>query len=168
MYKQIETERLLIRPIEITDSEFILNLLNSDGWLQFIGDSKIKNIEDAEKYIQRILDNQNYYYSVFELKETKQPIGIITYLFRDTQEFPDIGFARLPEYDKQGYTYEATNKYLEEIIKEQKVNKIIAITLPHNVKSINLIKRLGLKFENEFQNNAEILNLYSLTLSKLD
>jgi len=38
MYRQIETERLLIRPIKITDTSFILDLLNSDGWLQFIGD----------------------------------------------------------------------------------------------------------------------------------
>lgn len=72
MYRQIETERLLIRPIKITDTSFILDLLNSDGWLQFIGDRKVKNVDEAEKYIQNILDNEKFYYSVFELKESKQ------------------------------------------------------------------------------------------------
>ena len=164
MYRQIETERLLIRPIKITDTSFILDLLNSDGWLQFIGDRKVKNVVDAEKYIQNILDNEKFYYSVFELKESKQKVGIITFLYRDNQQFPDIGFAMLPEYDKKGYALEATKKYLEEIANEKKINKIIAITLPENSNSIRLIERLGLRYEGKFQDKSEILNLYSLTL----
>lgn len=164
MYRQIETELLLIRPIKITDASFILDLLNSDGWLQFIGDRKIKNLVDAEKYIQNILDNEKFYYSVFELKETKQKVGIITFLYRDNQQFPDIGFAMLAEYYKKGYAFEATKKYLEEIANEKKINKIIAITLPDNSSSIRLIERLGLRYEGKFQDKSEILNLYSLTL----
>ena len=164
MYRQIETERLLIRPINITDTSFILDLLNSDGWLQFIGDRKVKNVVDTEKYIQNILDNEKFYYSVFELKESKQKVGIITFLYRDNQQFPDIGFAMLPEFDKKGYAIEATKKYLEEIANEKKVNKVIAITLPDNSKSIRLIERLGLKYEDEIQDNSKILYLYSRTL----
>ena len=164
MYRQIETERLLIRPIKITDTSFILDLLNSDGWLQFIGDRKVENVKDAEKYIQNILDNEKFYYSVFELKESKQKVGIITFLYRDNQQFPDIGFAMLPEFDKKGYAIEATKKYLEEIANEKNINKVIAITLPDNSKSIRLIERLGLKYEDEIQDNTKILYLYSLTL----
>jgi [ribosomal protein S5]-alanine N-acetyltransferase len=164
MYRQIETERLLIRPINTSDKSFILNLLNTQGWLQFIGDRKVRDEIDAEKYIQRILDNKNFFYSVFELKNSKQPVGIITFLYRDNQQFPDIGFAMLPEFDKKGYAIEATKKYLEEILNEKKVNKIIAITLPDNSKSIRLLERLGLKYENEIQDNSKNLSLYSRTL----
>lgn len=164
MYRQIETERLLIRPIKITDTSFILDLLNSEGWLQFIGDRKIKSVVEAEKYIQNILDNEKFFYSVFELKETKLPVGIITFLYRDNQQFPDIGFAMLPKFDKKGYAFEATKQYLEEIANEKKVNKVIAITLPDNSQSIRLIERLGLKYEDEIQDNAKILHLYSRTL----
>jgi [ribosomal protein S5]-alanine N-acetyltransferase len=165
MYRQIETERLLIRPIKITDTSFILDLLNTDGWLQFIGDRKVKNAIDAEKYIQNILDNEKFFYSVFELKKAKQPVGIITFLYRDNQQFPDIGFAMLPEFDKKGYALEATKKYLEEILNERQINKVIAITLPDNLKSIRLIERLGLKYEDKFQDQSKVLYLYSLTLA---
>lgn len=168
MYKEIETERLLIRPIKITDTSFILDLLNSEGWLQFIGDRKVKNVLDAEKYIQNILENEKSFYSVFELRESKQPVGIITFLYRDTQKCPDIGFAILQEFNKKGYALEATKKYLEEIANEKKVNKIIAVSLPDNLKSIRLIERLGLSYEDKFQDKSEILNLYSLTLRKND
>lgn len=168
MYKEIETERLLIRPIKITDTSFILELLNSEGWLKFIGDRNVKNVLDAEKYIQNILENKKFFYSVFELKESKHPVGIITFLHRENQQFPDIGFAMLQKFNKKGYALEATKKYLEEIANEKKVNKIIAITLPDNLKSIRLIERLGLSYEDKFKDKSEILNLYSLTLRNGD
>ena len=164
MYRQIETERLLIRPIKITDKDFIFDLLNSKGWLQFIGDRKVTNINEAEKYIQKIIDNKNYFYNVFELKETKQQAGIITFLYRDNHQFPDIGFAMLPEFENKGYATEATKKYLKEIIDEKQINKIIAITLPDNLKSIRLIERLGFRYEDKFKDKSETLNLYSLVL----
>ena len=164
MYRQIESERLLIRPIKTSDKSFILDLLNTQGWLKFIGDRNVIDERDAEKYIQNILDNENFFYSVFELKDENEPVGIITFLYRDNQQFPDIGFAMLPVFDKKGYAIEATKKYLEEITNEKNVNKVIAITLPDNSKSIKLIERLGLKYESVIQDDSKILYLYSRTL----
>jgi RimJ/RimL family protein N-acetyltransferase len=54
---------------------------------------------------------------------------------------------------------------LEEIANEKKVNKIIAITLPENKKSIRLIEKLGLKYEYNYLDKTEMLNLYSLTFN---
>jgi RimJ/RimL family protein N-acetyltransferase len=93
------------------------------------------------------------------------PIGIITFLHRDNQQFPDIGFAMLPKFYNKGYAFEAASKYLEEIANEKKVNKIIAITLPENNKSIRLIEKLGLKYECNYVDKSEVLNLYSLTVN---
>lgn len=164
MYKQLETDRLLIRPIAISDSEFILALVNTPGWLQFIGDRSISNTHDAEQYIQRILDNQNFFYSVFELKETQQPIGLVTFLYRDNQEFPDIGFALLPQFEKNGYTFEAVRKYLDELIQQKISTTIIGITLPENENSIKLLKRLGLQFQRNFTQDNKELSLYAIAI----
>ena len=163
MYKEIQTERLLIRPIKLSDRDFIYSLVNTNGWLKYIGDRNIKNSGDAENYILKILENKNYYYNVFEIKETKEPIGIITFLKRDSQEFPDIGFALLPQYEKKGYTFEASKKYLNEIIALNLYKKIIGITLPENYNSIKLLQRLGLEFESNFTERNETLSLYAVT-----
>ena len=162
MYRQLETERLRIRPIALTDGEFIYQLVNTPGWLKFIGDRNVRSSSDAESYIRKILANKNYYYSVFELKNTKEAIGIITFLYRDNQKFPDIGFAMLDGYGKKGYAFEACRKYLDEIIRENIASKIIAITLPENSNSVKLIEKLGLKYESDFTDNAEVLQLYAL------
>ena len=166
MYINIETDRLIIRPINLTDSKFIIELVNSEGWLKFIGNRNISNDNDAEKYIQKILDSPNFYYSVFQLKTTKEPIGIVTFLNRSEQRFPDIGFAMLPEYEKNGYTLEASRKYLDEIIESNKYKNIIAITIPDNEKSIRLLMKLGLEYESDYIGDNKTLSIFSLNAEK--
>ncbi|SEC71647.1 Protein N-acetyltransferase, RimJ/RimL family [Maribacter dokdonensis] len=166
MYKNIETERLIIRPINLTDSKFIIELVNSEGWLRFIGNRNISNDDDAEKYIQKILDSPNFYYSVFQLKTTKEPLGIVTFLNRADHKFPDIGFAMLPEYEKNGYTLEASRKYLDEMIKSNRYENIIAITIPDNQKSIKLLMKLGLEYESDYVGDNDTFSVFSLNAGK--
>jgi len=167
MYRQIETERLRIRPITLNDKRFILALVNTKSWLQFIGDRRVKNEKDAEDYIKKIMDNDNIYYSTFEIKETRQPIGIITFIYRDNQIYPDIGFAMQPEFENKGYAFEACNEYINVVKNDLKEDKIIAITLPENTKSIKLLEKLGLKYEDNFIDNSQTLHLYSMPISNL-
>ena len=49
----IETERLLLREFQKGDDAFIFHLLNTPGWVQFIGDRHIKTLEDAQNYLQK-------------------------------------------------------------------------------------------------------------------
>jgi ribosomal-protein-alanine N-acetyltransferase len=163
MYRLIETERLLIRPITLEDKDFIFDLLNTNGWLEFIGDRNIKNTYDAEKYISGILSKNNTFYHVFETKENNMPIGIVTLLNRETQNYPDIGFAMLPKYAKKGYAYEASKNYLHQLANEKATNKILAITMPNNPNSIKLIEKLGLHYECTLTQHSEELHLYSIT-----
>ena len=161
MYVNIETERLAIRPINSADAEFILELVNSKGWIEFIGDRKVSNLSNAEKYIQKITDSPNTFYNVFELKESQKSIGVVTFLHRDDEEFPDLGFALLPEYEKNGFTYEASKAYLQELMRSGDVDKIMAITLPHNIKSVSIIKKLGFEFEGNRTKGADTLSYFS-------
>ena len=61
MNLNLETDRLYIRPLMIKDVDFIIQLLNSKGWIQFIGDRNVKDIKAANDYIQRILLNVMFY-----------------------------------------------------------------------------------------------------------
>ncbi|MHA8067322.1 GNAT family N-acetyltransferase [Aquirufa sp. ROCK2-A2] len=164
MNLSLETERLCIRPLMIKDIDFIIQLLNTKGWIQFIGDRNIKDVKSATDYIQRILSNDKFFYNVFEIKDTNTPIGIVTFLFRENHDSPDIGFAMLPQYAKKGYAFEATKTYLEEL-KRNRTGKIIAITKSDNENSIQLLKKLGLLFEKTHLENDEILEMYSTILN---
>ena len=48
----LETERLILRELTFDDVQFIISLMNSPGWLKYIGDRNIHTDEDAIKYIE--------------------------------------------------------------------------------------------------------------------
>ena len=66
---------------------------------------------------------------------------------RDTLPDADIGFAFLPEYWGQGYALEAAAAVLDHGNRQFGLERIVAITSPHNESSIRLLERMGLKFE---------------------
>ena len=76
----VETERLLLREFTLQDTAFIIELLNSPGWLQFIGDRNVKTHEQAVQYLQngplKSYAENKYGLSMVETKEGQKPIGM--------------------------------------------------------------------------------------------
>lgn len=147
----LESERLILREFNLGDARFIIDLLNSPGWLEFIGDRKIKTIKDAENYLLqgplKSYAQHGYGLYLVELKAGKVALGICGLLKRDFLTDPDIGFAFLPEHSGQSYAFEAAKAMMDHGYAVLKLNKIVAITEPHNVRSIRLLNKLGLHFE---------------------
>ena len=62
MKKRFTTRRLELNELTPHDAPFIQVLLNTEGWIRFIGDRNIKSVEDAGVHIQKIIDNTNVTY----------------------------------------------------------------------------------------------------------
>ncbi len=161
---EIITERLKLNLLTIDDHPFILQLLNSLGWLKFIGNRNVDDSAAAIQYIINILDNPDIIYLVVKLKNG--PIGIITFLKRDYLEHYDLGFAFLPDFTGQGYALEAARAALKHFSQKQGINQFQAITIAENNSSVNLLTKLGFIFDGEMQkpDDNNILRVYSLTL----
>jgi ribosomal-protein-alanine N-acetyltransferase len=146
-----KTERLVIRKFALEDAPFILELLNTKGWLEFIGDRNIKTLEDARNYIVNIpfymYEKLGFGPYLVKLKDADLPIGMCSLIKRDILEDVDIGFAFLPEYAGKGYAFEATLATLHYSKKILGIHRVIAITNSNNNNSIHLLKKLGLDFE---------------------
>ncbi|MEN9612765.1 MAG: hypothetical protein RLZZ628_3579, partial [Bacteroidota bacterium] len=134
---------------------------NTQGWLQFIGNRNVTTLEETKTYIQKMMDNPNIHYWVVRLNESSIPIGIVTFIKRDYLEYPDIGFAFLPQFGKNGYAHEATFAILNEIKKEKAPPQILATTLKDNLRSIQLLEKLGFQFEKAIQQADAELLLYA-------
>jgi len=162
----LETERLSLREFNTTDAAFIIQLLNSEGWLKFIGDRHIKTLEQAENYLtngpMKSYSVNGFGLSMVELKNTHTPIGMCGLIKRDNLPDIDIGFAFLEEFMGNGYAFEiaqATINFAKENLHKE---TILAITIPTNVRSINLLKKIGMKFEKNFtfEGSTEELMLF--------
>lgn len=170
MSKTYETERLIIKLVDIDDAEFLLKLLNTEKWLKNIGDRNVHNPEDAQKYVREKnlpqIERLGFGNAVVILKSNNEKIGTVGLYDREGIDGVDIGFAFLEEYEGKGYAYEGAKKIMDIGINEFDIKKVSAITLPENFSSIKLIEKLGLKFKEvvRIPNDDEDLNLYELTL----
>ena len=160
------TDRLILKPLELSDSPFIQELVNTKGWLTFIGDRNIKSNADAISYIQKIIDNNKLTYWVVQNSDNTK-IGVITLIKREHLPFYDIGFAFLPSFQGKGYAYEASKTVLEYIIDTTDYQAILATTIPGNKSSIKLIEKLGLSYYKTALQNDKEQSLYRLDLDKL-
>jgi len=170
MLKTYETERLIIKFVDINDAEFLMKLVNTEKWLKNIGDRNIYNLEDAETYVREKnlpqIERLGFGNCVVILKSSNTKIGSCGLYDREGIEGVDIGFAFLEEYEGKGYAYESAKKIMNVGINEFGLKKVSAITLPSNESSIKLIEKLGLKFKEAIRipNDDDELNLYELNL----
>jgi ribosomal-protein-alanine N-acetyltransferase len=167
MQNTITTERLSLNLLTLDDCDFILKLVNSNGWIEFIGDRNVHSNEDAIAYITKILNTQNVFYWVVKTKDKYIPIGIISFLKRSYFENFDIGFAFLSEYNGNGYAHEAAKEILSMVSKVPGYYPVLATTVPQNVNSIKLLTKLGLHFEKEIEVENQLLLIYSNSKTSL-
>lgn len=167
----LQTERLNLRKFRIDDTKFIIDLVNSPGWIEFIGDRNIKTLEEAKNYLDngpiKSYEVNGYGLSLVELKNEKGPIGMCGIIKRDNLENPDIGFAFLPDFIGKGYAFEIANATMSYAKEKLNLSIIYAITVSNNKPSINLLEKLGMKFIKLFclPNDDDELMLFSNTKS---
>jgi [ribosomal protein S5]-alanine N-acetyltransferase len=159
-----ETDRLEMHVASKDDAEFILELVNSPKWLQFIGQRNVHTIEDAEMYIEKRMVSQqkelgfsNY---IMVIRSSKQKIGTIGLFNRPGLEGIDIGFALLSQYESQGFALEAANKLKHIAINELNLSFLNAITTYDNLSSQRLLEKLGFEASGNYKYGEEELMLF--------
>lgn len=146
----IVTERLEITELSVYNAAFIIELLNSEGWLQYIGDRGVRTMDDAVAYLLngpiRSYEERGGGLWLVKLRDSNASIGMCGLLQREYLPHLDIGFALLPEYEGKGYAYEAARAVLQYAADNLKASTVAAIVTPGNEASLKLLQRLG--FEN--------------------
>ncbi len=180
--KILETERLLLRQMDsANDAEFIFALLNSPKFIEYIGDRGVRSVDEAavfieDRYRASYLEHGFGLY-VVELKggiadedtvlnsrvSAPTQIGICGFVKRDHLEFPDIGFAFLPEFEAKGYGFESASAVLNYGRETLGFSHVLAITSIHNDVSVRLLNRLGFVFDGLIESpDNEKLKLFLL------
>lgn len=172
--KILETERLILSRLSLTDKDFIFRLLNEESWKRFIGDKNIKTLADAENYILNVpvkmYDQYGFSLFLVSAKESGASIGLCGLIKRDGLDEVDIGFAFLPEYCGTGYAKESASAVIDYAQNTHGLNRLQAITVSYNLASKKLLESLGFQFRKiiQLEGDTEELELYELLLDSLD
>ena len=168
MLLALETARLTLRPIGLGDAPFLLDLLNEPSFLLHIGDKGVRTLDDARRYIE---DGPLASYARFgfglrlvQRRAGGEPIGICGLLKRDWLEDVDLGFALRPGFWGQGYAFEAASAVLAHERRPLGRRRIVAVTSLDNAPSIQLLSKLGFRFERvaRFTEGGEELRLFAI------
>ena len=162
-YTTFTTDRLYLRPTQAKDAAFILKLMNTPKWYQFIGDRNVHSIQDAKDYIaQRMtpqLERTGFSnYTVIRQRD-QLALGCCGLYDREGLEGVDIGFSFLPAYEGKGYAFEAAQCLQEAAFSVFNLPKVGAITMEENTSSIKLLHKLGLEFVKKIKLDADAQEL---------
>jgi len=154
-----ETIRTSIYELTLEDAGFIYHLLNSPGWIKYIGDRDVGSIVEAQIFIEnsflKAYQLGGYGYYIAKLKteigagKTNDAVGIAGFLKKDYLENPDFGFAMSPKFYQQGLGSEIGAAVLEFGQQQFDFKVLDAVTLQTNVGSQKLLERLGFVHQNE-------------------
>lgn len=150
----IDTERLHIRLPQQGDAPHIYDLMNSDGWIEHIGDRGIKELSDAERYIEHNLLGMYQEYGIclyaLVLRDSGVFVGLCGLLQRSFLDAPDLGFAILPQHYRNGYTEEAAKGVMLYGHNTLGYQSLYAYTSLENEGSQQLLTKIGFSDDGTF------------------
>jgi ribosomal-protein-alanine N-acetyltransferase len=151
----LETERLVLREVEDPDAAFMLELLNSPGFLENIGDRNVRDEDQARGFMEERLRGSYREHGfgmwVTVQKSDRRPVGLAGLVRREGLDVPDVGYAFLPRAWGQGYAQEAAAAVLAHAQGPLAIPKLAAITKPENFASMAVLKKIGFTFQGMIQ-----------------
>lgn len=156
----VETHRLSLRELEAgRDAAFTCELLNTPKFLQYIGDRGVRSVEQAAEFVETryraSYRRHGYGLYAVDVKAGGETAGICGFVKRDMFDFPDIGFAFLPNHESKGYGFESASAMLEYGRDTLGFSRVLAITSPGNDVSVKLLEKLGFEFKGLHQMSAD-------------
>jgi len=141
-----ETERLTLRHFTPDDAPLVLELLNDPLWIRFIGDRKVRTLDEARTYLEKPIDSYRAHgYGLYHVarRSDLEPIGMCGLVKRDNLPHADIGFAFLERFRGAGYALEAARGTLDHARDALGLERILAVVSPENLRSASLVAKLG-------------------------
>lgn len=150
--KKIETERLILRKLELSDVESVYNNWCSDKEVsKYVTWETHQSINDTTEYVKYKVDlyERNYRFDwVVVIKETNEVIGEIDAVKTSVNySLVELGYCFGSKYWNKGYATEALSavvKYLKEVAN---VEKITACHISTNPASGRVMQKAGMTYD---------------------
>lgn len=148
----IETERLILRKVELKDAEALSELLNDEKIQDFLaGIPENYTVEMAKDYIGNKMSkeylNKDFYDWGIEDKQTQKLIGrICVYKLDDERRMADLVWYISPAVRGKGFMTEA-GKAVVGFLQNIGFERIEAFANVENIASIKVMEKIGMQYE---------------------
>lgn len=140
---KLETERLILKPINESHVEDILKIRSNEVLNRFVKRIPPKNNYDALDFIltikKRVQNNETFYFGI-TYKNQQNLLGTIClYRFSEDRTEAEVGYELLPDYHRKGIMSEALSAVLNFGFNELNLQEILAFTNKFNKNSKGLL-----------------------------
>lgn len=144
-FKNLESERLLLRQITTEDINEIFALRSNPETMKYIPRPLVTTMEQAMEHIKMIQDkietNEGINWAI-TLKSDPKMIGIIGHYRIRWEHFrSEIGYMLLPEYHGKGIITEAIQLMIDFGFNEMNMHSLEAIIDPKNTASARVLEK---------------------------
>jgi ribosomal-protein-alanine N-acetyltransferase len=150
-FPSLETERLILRPLTLEDTDFVFRHFSDPAVTQYLLDEPpVTELAQAQEIIQFYLEPAGKTYNRWGLiqRSDQQLIGTCGYHKWDRRYFrAEIGYDLSPDFWGQGYMAEALRAIIQNGFEHMGLNRIDALVYIENNRSCRLLQRLGFKQE---------------------
>ncbi|HEU0152236.1 MAG TPA: GNAT family N-acetyltransferase [Arenimonas sp.] len=162
----IDTPRLRLSELDEGDAAFALELLNTEGFLQHIGDRGVRSLDDARRFL-REGPCASYAANGFGLwkvtrKSDGATVGMSGLVRRESLPKPDLGYAFLPAHAGQGLASEAGAAVLGHAFGVLRLAQVLAIVSPDNAGSVRVLQKLGMREWGLREFDGKMLRVFTL------
>ena len=162
----IETPRLLMRPYTEDDIQDAY-LMNLDPEVsRYTGDGGVHTFEEIDKIIRTSVLTDYKVHGFGRLavihKENNEFIGFSGLKYLPEFDEVDIGYRFKKAYWGKGIATEANLPFIDYGFQKLGLKKIIGLVFAENVASVNVLKKLGLSFLKQVEEEGEILDWYEI------
>jgi RimJ/RimL family protein N-acetyltransferase len=164
----IETERLILRELRITDLEGMFELDSDPEVHKYLGNRPVKNRAASEKILENVLNQYKERgigrWAVIN-KSTNEFMGWsglrlnTEYNMNGFTKYYDVGYRLIKRFWGHGYATESSKKAIDYAFNVLKLEVLYGITEIGNQASHNVLLKIGLKYIEDFYFEEEQLNL---------
>lgn len=155
----LETPRLILRPLELSDAEAMFAMDSNPLVHKYLWNKPAQEIEEVIKvieYVQRQYQENKIGRFATILKETGEFIGwtgikfVNDHVENGNTNFFDFGYRLNEPFWNKGYATEATQFWLDYGIKQMNIEEIHAYTHAENGASNHVLSKCGMHLVEEY------------------
>ncbi|MBI9036524.1 MAG: GNAT family N-acetyltransferase [Bacteroidales bacterium] len=163
-----ETNRLLIRKLEVSDIAIWETFFENNNFLPFLGlDLTLNKKTQSKNWIERQLwryENNKFGHHALIDKQTNNLIGQCGLLTQeiDNKIETEIGYHIIPEYWGKGYATEAAKKFRDYAFEKDLCNSLISIIDIRNIASQKVAEKNGMRKTKQVRYNSLDVYIYRI------
>jgi RimJ/RimL family protein N-acetyltransferase len=163
---RLETERLILRPVERTDAEDLHAVYSDPSTFEYLGAEPSESLEDTLEVIARVearLRERGLALAAVVERASGRVIGDCGLQHLENGEQVEVGYRMGREHRGRGFTTEAARAWLTYGLDALGLERIVAVARPENVASTRVMEKIGMTLVGPGHHYGADTVLYAIT-----